>query len=190
MNAFKTINEIGNAVTPRKQPEQKGVERKSAPYYDEDKEAGEQKTEGLPPETTEPSKPQRPGLDPERARKSGKANAYIVSGGVEFMFSAVEMIRHSQSMSREEKEMLFTSRTKDKNKWSQKEKTINQKFLELTRKHEKVKESIKTKEEEMEILEYGFSLYAETTGKETNPNVIIFGALMRFVGTKAMDIFL
>ena len=189
MNLFKSIDEIGAVKTQRKEQTTNETEK----FYDPERSAGEPipNTEIKEPNSSQP-KQETPvtKLDPERAKRSGVANAYLVSGGFEILFSAIELIRHSRSMTDEEKIILVSSRDKDESEWTKKDRAINKRFLALSEKHNKIKDSIKITDKELEMLEYGFSMYAEATGKEASPSIIIWGCLSRFVGTKLMDMFL
>lgn len=188
-DSFKKIEDIGTVKTPRKEPA--ASEASNTQYYKPEEKKEETKAvdtsaqSAITPASTTP--PIAPKMDKERAKKSGQANAYIAAGSLELLFSAIEMVRHSTSMSHEEKVKLISSRQKEADKWTQEEKNINDKFLRLSQKHQKIVDSIASTPQQIDNLTYGFSLYAEITGKETNPAVIIGGALMRYAGEKILQ---
>ena len=92
-------------------------------------------------------------------------------------------------MNKEEKKLLIASKSKVKENWTNEDKIINQKFNDLFKTHQDRKKVIKLSEEENNALKYAYTLYAEVTGKETDPAAIKWAAIIRIMAGKGLEIY-
>lgn len=193
MSVFDSIDKVGSAATERKTPPPPPTKDKPAAattFFEPEKE-GEKKKEEAKPTAAAPATAGTPLLlDKARAEKSGKAKAYLAASGFETLFLAIEMIRHNYAMTHEEKLLLVGSRQKKQSEWTEQEQAVNLKHSFVKGKHSEIVKKIPFDEKTMEILEYGYTLHTQVTGKEADPMLIIWGCLSRALGNKLMDMFI
>jgi hypothetical protein len=192
MNVFERIDQVGSTATERKEPPAAATKDKpvaATPFYEPADKKGEEKKTDQPGTTTQATTTPLL-LDKARAEKSGKAKAYLASSGLETLFSAIEMIRYHYAMTHEEKMMLIASRQKDKEQWTEQERAVNLKHAFVKDKHDEIVKKIPFDEKTMEILEYGYTLHTQVTGKESDPMLIIYGMFARVLGNQLMNMFI
>lgn len=186
-SAFKNLDEITAEKSERKQPASPSNNFFN-PKSIEQKEPAQHPAPSQPAQT-QAQQPFVPKLDKARAEMSGAANAYIWGGTIEIFWGTIETIVNNFSMSQAEKKLLIASRVKPQEKWTNEDKIINQKFNDLFKTHQERKKQIKLTEEENKALKYAYTLYAEVTGKETDPSAIKWAAIIRIMAGKGLDIY-
>lgn len=191
MSVFERIDQVATGRTERKEPPAPGPASQStqSPTFFEPPKP-EQKKDGAQPE--QPAAKAAPTflLDKARAEKSGKAKAFMAASSFETAISAVEMIRHHFSMTPEEKALLVASRDKNQSEWTDQEKQVNAKHAQAKAKHDKMVGKIPFDDKTMEILEHGYTLHTQITGKEADPMLVIYAAFTRALGNHLMNMFI
>lgn len=194
MSVFKNIDEAAGEPTERKMPgavpaSENKEQTTTSSFYDpeKDKTTTEAKKESAATTTNAPA----PGkLSKDKADQSGMANAYLHSGIQESVLKAAVLIRYVTRFNDSEKETILSLQDKPDADKTAEEKSLNARFLKYTETFQKQNDAIKTTEDEMKNLAYGYSMYAEITGKETNPAVIIASTIINGLINKIMDIYI
>ena len=185
-DSFKNLDDITADKTERKEPGNTSSSA-SSQFFKSETEKEKEKTPEQPPAPNSSGPVYK--MSEEKANMSGEANAYIVGGSIEFFWGVVETIVNRMSFSQSEKKHLLASRQKPKEKWTQEDKTINEKFDDLFKVHQQRKKDIEITERENKAMVHAYSLYARVTGKETDPEMIKWAAIISIMGNKGLKIY-
>ncbi len=188
---FKSLSDVTKEQTERKNP----GENSSANTYIP---KGEKYTENPidPPENNpnpEPDKevePEKIKLPEERILSSGKTGAYLVGGIMETVFGLTERVVYLSKFSEAEKNLILELQEKDEKEFTDREKSLNRKFLAITKKHNEIRAKIPLDEKDEQALIEGFSEYTRATGKTLNPTLIIWSVVVKVMSNRAIDIFM
>lgn len=187
-DSFKKLEDITAENTQRKEPTATEANQFYSPESDKKPETIPAQPNAAQPSPTQPAlQPMK--MDKERAQKSGRANAYIAGGVIENLFKCMETIRFSMKFSSADKRKLLTLRLKDKNLLTENEKQLQQNFLMLVEEHKEKEAKIPLTDRDKEALDYAYTLYAEITGKETDPALIKGAAILNLILSRALDIY-
>lgn len=183
---FANLDEITSEKTERKNPD----ENTESQYYNPNPEptpvANNANTTGN--NTVDNNVPLS--FDHEKA---GETTAYLVAGGIETVFTVAESLlfhfgRFSEGEIKRAKEYL------DKHEagieLDQKEKLLLAKFMRIREQHDKIRSRIPFPDEDIEQMAKGFAQWHKVTGKESNPNIILWVTIIRALAMRSTDIFM
>ncbi len=129
-------------------------------------------------------------LSEKTIEASGKTGAFLLGSSIELTFNVIERVVFINRFSANEKQRLVILDEKSENEYSDADRSLNQKFLAVSKKHDKIKDKIPLKSKELEALELACSEYTRITGKTLNPNLIIGTTIVQIFANRALDIFL
>lgn len=129
-------------------------------------------------------------IDPKLIEQSGKTGAYLAGGTIEIVFSLIERLMYLKKFTAEEKEKILEIDGKPVSDMAEIEKSLNYKFLSITKKHDKMRDKIPLDPEEMNGLEIAFQEYTKSTGKTLSPNLIIISSIVKVLCSRSIEIFL
>lgn len=178
---FTELDNITEQTTERKTPDV----NTEALFYDPNRKPGEV----AKPVTETPKAPDQKPVDFDSA---GRTTAFLVSGSIETLFTAVEagvfhFARFSNGEIKRAKEYL--DRMEAGMELKPEEKKLLAKFLRVREQHDKIKSRIPFTDDEIDQMAKGFAQYHKATGKESNPNVILWVTIIRALTMRATDIF-
>lgn len=179
----QNIESIASQATARKSPSaNSGSGEAQTVFYTEAAEA--------PPQPAQPNAPKPGELGEKEIKASGKTGAFLTAGLIEAVFGLGESLLHTTRFTAPEKERLITLDEVSTDQWTEDDDRLNRKFLALTKKHEKIKEKIELKPDEVEALEIAFAEHTRITGKSLNPQLIVWSTIGKIFVNRSIDIFL
>lgn len=188
-----SIESIASKPTERKTPNG----QQAAPQQETVQQASSQgESQYFEPEGSKPlsgnatTNPNPGNLAPNVIKQSGETGAYIAAGSIEMVFSLLERLMFIRKFSASDKEQLLVISEKPESQLTEDEKSLNYKFLTLTKKHDKIRDKIPFEKKDIEAMEMGFAEHARITGNPINPQLILWGTIIKAVTGRAMEIFL
>lgn len=121
---------------------------------------------------------------------SGKTGAFLAAGAIETVFGLAERLVFIKKFTSDEKEQLLTVLEKPDAELTQGERSLNYKFLAVSKRHEKMRDKIPLDENETAALEHAFAEHTRITGKSLNPQLILWGTVIKVLTSRSIEIFL
>ncbi len=185
MGLITDIKEVASHNTERKYATAENPEQKLyTATPDEPKPAAP--APGQPATSAAPA----PKITKQEADETGESIAYSISSSVEMIRSVVLLVKHTKSLTPEEKLILENANIKESKDLTEVDIRVMHKHLKASNKYKEKKEKIPTSEENQEMLAKGFSSWSASTGIKASPHFIAGSVMVKFLASIALDAFL
>lgn len=151
----------------------------------------EEKKQTAAEEKVEEAAQQKTTADEEKAiEASGKTGAFLAAGLIEMVFGLCNTGVYLTTFNAAEKQQILDIEDKEE-PMTPEEDSLNRRFLKATDKYNKIKtDKIPLSKKEEEALANAFAEHRRITGKDLNPNLILYSTIARVLVSRGMEVFI